>query len=66
MSISTDEKLFYNLLGYFIQSLPNGHTKDDLSDGHRKFGVILRRRAARRKTEEDKLADELATQDWRE
>jgi len=64
MSVSTDERLFYDLLGDFISGVPKGDVRDALMKGRHRLGIILRARADRRKAEDAKLAAELATTDW--
>lgn len=66
MRTTQDETNFTNMMGYFIQALPEGDAKEDFKNGFRKFAAIMRRRAARHKAEEAQLKSELDQTDWRE
>ena len=66
VSVSDDERLFYDLLGEFIAGVPKGDIRDSLLKGRHRLGVLLRSRAERRKAEAAKLAEELAQIDWKD
>lgn len=66
MSVTDDERLFYDLIGDFISGIPKGDIRDALMKGRHKLGITLRARADRRKAEEAAIDKELSTIDWRD